>query len=100
MYMAVYGRVIRRDLCVWVRSPSYADDTQVYISALASDHSDVMRRLSDCVTLIRDWMANNRLKLNEDKTQVIWLQGTRQQLSNHGTIADFAECLSTVHKQC
>jgi len=25
-------------------------------------------------------MANNRLKLNEDKTQVIWL-GTRQQLS-------------------
>jgi len=29
---------------------------------------------------IRDWMVNNRLKLNEDKTQVIWL-GTRQQLS-------------------
>jgi len=39
-----------------------------------------MRRLSDCITLIRDWMANNHLKLNEDKTQVIWL-GTRQQLS-------------------
>ena len=39
-----------------------------------------MRRLSDCITLIRDWMASNRLKLNEDKTQVIWL-GTRQQLT-------------------
>jgi len=39
-----------------------------------------MRRLSDCITLIRDWMANTRLKLNEDKTQVIWLE-TRQQLS-------------------
>ena len=49
-------------------------------STPASDHSDAMRRLSDCITLIRDWMANNRLKLNEDKTQVIWL-GTRQQLS-------------------
>jgi len=59
---------------------SYADDTQVYISTPASDHSDVMRRLSDCITLIRDWMANNRLKLNEDKTQVIWL-GTRELLS-------------------
>ena len=28
---------------------------------------------------IRDWMACNRLKLNEEKTQIIWL-GTRQQL--------------------
>lgn len=59
---------------------SYADDTQVYISTPASNHSDAMRRLSDCITLIRDWMADNRLKLNEDKTQVIWL-GTRQQLN-------------------
>ena len=39
-----------------------------------------MRRLSECITLTRDWMADNRLKLNEDKTQVIWL-GTRQQLN-------------------
>ena len=59
---------------------SYADDTQDYISTPASDHSDAMRCLSDCITLIRDWMANNRLQLTEDKTQVIWL-GTRQQLS-------------------
>jgi len=39
-----------------------------------------MRRLSECITRIRDWMACNRLKLNEDKTQAIWL-GTRHQLS-------------------
>ena len=32
-----------------------------------------------CITRIRDWMSSNRLRLNEDKTQVIWL-GTRQQL--------------------
>jgi len=50
---------------------SYADDTQVYISTPASDHSDAMKRLSDCITRIRDWMARNRLKLNENKTQVI-----------------------------
>jgi len=52
---------------------SYADDTQVYISTPASDHSDAMRRLSERITRIRDWMACNRLKLNEDKTQAIWL---------------------------
>ena len=39
-----------------------------------------MRRLGDCITRIRDWMASDHLKLNEDKTQVIWL-GTRQQLN-------------------
>ena len=35
--------------------------------------------VSNCINLICDWMANNRLKLNEDKMQVIWL-GTCQQL--------------------
>ena len=54
-----------------------ADDTQVYISMPASDHSDAMRRLSDCITQILNWMASNRLKLNEEETQVIWL-GTHQ----------------------
>jgi len=28
---------------------------------------------------IRDWMASDRLKLNDEKTQIIWL-GTCQQL--------------------
>jgi len=36
---------------------SYADDTQVYISTPASDHSDAMRCLIECIMRIRDWMA-------------------------------------------
>jgi len=39
-----------------------------------------MERLTNCIVKIRDWMASNRLKLNEDKTHVIWL-GARHQLS-------------------
>ena len=58
---------------------AYADDTQVYVSIPATDYTDAMDRLTRCITQIRDWMASNRLKLNEDKTQIIWL-GTRQQL--------------------
>jgi len=58
---------------------AYADDTKVYISTPAADHSDATDRLTKCITRIRDWMACNRLKLNEEKTQIIWL-GTRQQL--------------------
>ena len=56
---------------------AYADDT--HVSTPAEDHSDAVDRLTSCIIRVRDWMARNGLKLNEDKTQVIWL-GTRQQL--------------------
>ena len=36
--------------------------------------------LAVCIERIRNWMADNHLKLNEEKTQIIWL-GTRQQLN-------------------
>ena len=36
--------------------------------------------MSDCIRDLRDWMTRDRLKLNEDKTEVI-LIGTRQQLA-------------------
>ena len=59
---------------------SYADDTQVYVSASAADASVAAQRLADCVERIDQWMGSNRLRLNQDKTQIIWI-GTRQQLS-------------------
>jgi len=58
---------------------AYADDTQVYVSTPAEDHSDAVDRLTSCIIRVRDWMARNRLKLNEDISQVIWM-GTRHQL--------------------
>ena len=33
-----------------------------------------------CVENVVAWMSSNRLKMNADKTQLIWL-GTRQQLA-------------------
>jgi len=39
-------------------------------------HVDTIERFAGCLERIRDWMASNRLKLNEDKMQIIWL-GTR-----------------------
>ena len=59
---------------------SYADDTQVYVGTPAADAHSAVRRFADCVDRVSDWMAANRLKLNADKTQVIWI-GTRQQLT-------------------
>jgi len=43
---------------------AYADDTQV--STPAEDHSDAVDPLTSCIIRVRDWMARNRLKLNED----------------------------------
>ena len=58
----------------------YADNTQVYISTAATDHIDAMDWLAACMERIRDWMANDHLKLIEEKTRIIWLD-TRQQLN-------------------
>ena len=58
---------------------SYADDTQIYVSVPASDAASAVEHFKECVKCIDSWMGSNRLKLNTDKTQVIWI-GTRQQL--------------------
>ena len=60
----------------------YADDTQLYISMPAVLHLDVIEGFICCIERVRNWMARNRLKLNEDKTQIMWL-GTRQQLNKN-----------------
>ena len=59
---------------------SYADDTQVYITTPAVSAANTVQRFVTCVERIDSWMGSNRLKLNADKTQVIWT-GTRQQLA-------------------
>jgi len=42
-----------------------------YISTPATDHVDAMDRLATCIERIRDWMADNHMKLNEEKAQII-----------------------------
>ena len=58
---------------------SYVDDTQLYISAPASSASAIVQQFVACVEAIDAWMRSNRLKMNADKTQLIWL-GTKEQL--------------------
>ena len=64
------------DICVH----SYADDIQLYIHSLAVGETEATDRLARCIVRIERWMAANRLCLNTDKTQVMWL-GSRQQLT-------------------
>ena len=62
---------------------TYADDTQLYLSF--SDDSRVeqsaaLSAMQNCIADIRQWMLQDRLRLNDDKTEFIII-GTRQQLA-------------------
>ena len=62
--------------------PSYADDTQIYLSFKldsTAGEQDPIAALQDCITDIRSWMIADRLKLNDDKTEFMII-GTRAQL--------------------
>jgi hypothetical protein len=58
----------------------YADDTQVYLSSSAPDTHATVGNFQPCVEKIEEWLRASRLKMNSEKTQVIFL-GTRQQLA-------------------
>jgi len=81
-----------------------ADDTQLYISVPAASCQETIERFAGCLEGVRDWMASNRLKLNEDKTQIIWL-GTRHQLNKtlpqtltlrNGTVLQFSTAVKSL----
>lgn len=48
---------------------SYADDTQLYISVSPYD-STPLHSLSDCIQQVNQWMGQNFLQLNAEKTEV------------------------------
>ena len=67
-----------------VGAHSYADDSQLYLHCLAVDQRSAALRLAECIERVEGWMKSNRLKLNSDKTQFMWL-GSRQQLAKIDT---------------
>ena len=61
---------------------AYADDNQLYISFKPSSSASELKAvtaLQDCILDIKAWMTANKLKLNDDKTELIVI-GTRARL--------------------
>lgn len=60
----------------------YADDTQLYLTFDGGNnisYTEALDRLNLCISDIKTWMCKNKLKLNSDKTEAIFI-GTWQQL--------------------
>jgi hypothetical protein len=54
----------------------YADDSQLYLSfdvRNQDDFSQTLLRMQNCVTTVKNWMTAHKLKLNDDKTEVLYL---------------------------
>ena len=67
-YMAPLADIIRQHGLNYM---FYADDSQIYFTATSSSPDDIHNSAQKCIRHIRDWMLVNRLKLNDDKTEVI-----------------------------
>lgn len=62
---------------------TYADDTQLYLSFSPNSEmsqAEAVAGMEKCVKAIRSWMTEDKLLLNDDKTEVLVI-GTRQQLA-------------------
>jgi hypothetical protein len=85
IYTTPLGNIIRRHGLTF---HLYADDTQLYFAFKPSSPSskqDTINRIENCVEDIRIWMADNLLKLNDDKTEVIVIT-SRQSISERQAI--------------
>jgi len=72
---------------------SYADGMQLYFRDKAQSCDEHLLRFIECISEIENWMTSNRLKVNSDKTDFIWL-GSKQQLAK---IQCQSICLNGVH---
>ena len=64
---------------------AYADDSQLYITLQSQQHGLNCCTAQTRITDIGQWMSANRLKVNTDKTELLWT-GTKHSLSLLGVV--------------
>uniref|UniRef100_A0A9J8CMN5 Reverse transcriptase domain-containing protein n=1 Tax=Cyprinus carpio carpio TaxID=630221 RepID=A0A9J8CMN5_CYPCA len=75
--MLPLGNIIRK---YGISFHCYADDTQLYISTRLGETSK-LSKLTECVKNVKDWMTNNFLLLNSDKTEILLTESRRLQFA-------------------
>jgi len=88
----------------------YADECQIYIATPVNETSSAVDRLTRCVNDVNAWLSASRLRLNPEKSQILWL-GSKHLVSDIAvmqvpvlasslTVADSAQDLSVVIDSC
>ncbi|XP_068571421.1 uncharacterized protein [Cebidichthys violaceus] len=67
IYMLPLAQIMENNKVCYL---NYADDTQIYITISPGDYNPI-QGLAKCIEQINNWMCQNFLQLNKDKTEVI-----------------------------
>ena len=76
MYITPLGHVIRHNNTLY---HLFADDTQLHKSSSPEHFAKLLLDIQSCAESVRDWMACNRLRMNDDKTETMPV-GTKAKL--------------------
>ena len=86
LYMQPLGDIIRS---YGIEYHSYADDTQIYVYFDPADETDMLTtvsKLESCINDVKLFMCKNKLKLNDDKTEMILFSSRYTQPGLHLTL--------------
>jgi len=56
----------------------FADDLQICGHSVSADTQEQVTRMTTCIERVHYWMASNHLRLNPNKTELIWLRSPRR----------------------
>jgi len=78
MYITPLGHVIRHYNALY---HLFADDTQLHKSSSPEHFTKLLLDIQSCAESVRDWMACSRLRMNDDKTEIMPV-GTKAKLKS------------------
>ena len=78
LYTVPLGRIIRKHS---LNYHFYADDTQLYLSIQPNDINDLVFKMEACILEVKEWMHDNKLKLNDDKTEIILINPKKYEIN-------------------